>query len=45
MKQVDKFKYLESIVQEDCEVDDDVNNRIQVDWFKWRKITGVICDH
>ena len=43
IKQVEKFKYLRSIVQ-DCEVDDDVNNRIQADWFKWRKATGVICD-
>ena len=33
-----------SIVQEDCEVDDNVNNRIQASWFKWRKATGVICD-
>ena len=41
---MDKFRYLRSIIQEDCEVDDDVNNRIQTDWFKWRKTTGVICD-
>ena len=33
-----------SIVQEDCEVDDDVNNRIQVGRFKWIKVTGIICD-
>ena len=30
--QVDKFKYLGSIIQEDCEVDGDVNNRIQAGW-------------
>ena len=34
---------MRSIVQ-DCEVDDDVNNRIQADWFKWRKATRVICN-
>ena len=44
IQQMDKFKYLGSIIQEDCEVDDDVNNRIQTGWFKWRKVTGVICD-
>ena len=37
---VDKFKYLGSIIQKDCEVDDDVNNRFQAGWFKWRKATG-----
>ena len=44
IKQVDKFKYLRSIIQKDCEVDGDVNNRIQAHWFKWRKTTVVICD-
>ena len=44
IKQVDKFKYLGSIVQEGCEVNNDVNNRIQAGWFKWRKSIGVICD-
>ena len=28
IQQVDKFKYLGSIIQGDCEVDGDVNNRI-----------------
>ena len=41
---MDKFKYLGSIIQEDCEVDGDVNNRIQAGWCKWRKASGVICD-
>ena len=45
IKQVDKFKYLGSIVQDNCEVADDVNNRIQAGWFKWREATRVICDH
>ena len=44
IQHVDKFKYLGSIIQEDCEVDGDVNNRIQVGWFEWRKTSGVICD-
>ena len=44
IQQVDKFKYLGSIIEEDCEVDGDVNNRIQAGWLKWRKASGVICD-
>ena len=44
IQQVDKFSYLGSIIQEDCEVDGDVNNRIQASWCKWRKPSGVICD-
>ena len=41
IQHVDKFKYLESIIQENCEVDGDVNNIIQVSWFEWRKATEV----
>ena len=44
IQQVDKFRYLGSIIQKDCEVDSDVNNRIQAGWVKWRKTTGIICD-
>ena len=44
IQQVDKFRYLGSIIQKDCEVDSDVNNRIQAGWVKWRKATGIICD-
>ena len=38
------FKYLESIIQKDREIDGDVNHRIKVGWFKWRNATGVLCD-
>ena len=44
IRQVDKFKYLGSVIQEDCEVDGDINNRIQAGWCKWRKASGIICD-
>ena len=44
IQQMDKFKYLWSIIQKDCEVDRDVNNRIHSGWFKWRKSIGVLCD-
>ena len=33
-----------SIIQQNGEIDNDVNHRIQVGWYKWRKATGVICD-
>lgn len=42
--QVDKFRYLESITQKDCEIDRDINNWILVGWFKWKKAIGVMCD-
>ena len=41
---MDKFKYLSLIIQKDCKVESDVNNRIQTGWFKWRKTIGVISD-
>ena len=40
--QVTKFKYLGSIIQQDNEIDGDVNHRIQVGWYKWRKATEVL---
>ena len=36
---------MRSIIQKDCEVDGDVNSRIQAGWCKWRNASGVICDN
>ena len=33
------FKYLNSIIQNDGEINSDVNHRNQADWLKWRKTT------
>ena len=33
----DCFKYLESIIQKDGEIDGDVNHKIKVGWMKWKK--------
>ena len=44
IRQVNKFKYLGSVIQEDCEVDGNINNRIQAGWCKWIKASGIICD-
>lgn len=38
---MDKFKYLQSNIRKDCEVD---NNRIQTRLVKWSKATRVICN-
>ena len=41
---VEKFKCLESIVQQNGEIDKDINERIKVGWLKWKHATGVLCD-
>ena len=38
------FKYLDTIIQKDREINNDVNLRIQAGWLKWRSATGVLCD-
>ena len=38
------FKYLNSIIQKDEEINSDVNHRIQTGWLKWRSAAGVLCD-
>ena len=32
-----RFRYLGSIIQEDGEIDEDVNQRIKIGWQKWKK--------
>ena len=41
---VEKFKYISSIVQQNGEIDEDINQRIKVGWQKWKQATGVLCD-
>ena len=41
---VDKFKNLGSIVQQNGEIDEDINQRIKLGWQKWKQATGVLCD-
>ncbi|KAL6494082.1 glutamated carboxypeptidase [Orobanche gracilis] len=38
------FRYLESIIQKDGELDGDVAHRIKAGWLKWKSATGVLCD-
>ena len=41
---VDKFKYLDSIIQYNGDIDEDINQRIKVGWQKWKYTSGVLCD-
>ncbi|KAG5586651.1 hypothetical protein H5410_047085 [Solanum commersonii] len=38
------FKYLESVIQDSRDIDDDVTHRIRAAWRKWRLASGVLCD-
>ena len=42
--QVEKFKYLGSIIEESGDIEEDVSHRIRAGWQKWRKTSGVLCD-
>ncbi|KAF7808226.1 sacsin isoform X2 [Senna tora] len=44
MREVTSFKYLGTIIQNNGEIEEDVNHRIQAGWMKWRKASDVICD-
>ena len=41
---VKEFKYLGSMVQESGSVEREVKKRVQAEWNKWRRVSGVICD-
>ena len=41
---VKKFKYLGSTVQEGGSCEREVEKRVQAEWNRWRKVSGVICD-
>ena len=41
---VERFKYLDSIIQGNGEIDDDIGHRIRVEQQKWRCPFEVLCD-
>jgi len=41
---VAKFKYLDSIIQQNGNIDEDINQRIRVSWQKWKSVSGILCD-
>ena len=40
IEEVQKFKYLGSIVQQDVELDGEMSIRIQAGWSNWKKVSG-----
>ncbi|MED6123750.1 hypothetical protein PIB30_118080 [Stylosanthes scabra] len=44
LRKVRSFKYLGCIIQDNGEIDEDVNHRIQAGWLKWRSASDFICD-
>ena len=44
LQKVKSFKYLGCIIQDNGEIEQDVNHRIQAGWSKWRSASGFICD-
>jgi hypothetical protein len=40
----DIFQYLESMLQSDGEIDEDVSHRIRAGWVKWRQAYDILCD-
>lgn len=40
----DKFKYLGSIIEENGNINEDINQRIIVGWQKWRSAFRILCD-
>ena len=41
---VERFKYPGSIIHESGEIDEDINQRINIEWQKWKKASRVLCD-
>ena len=39
----DTFRYLESMLRSDGDIDEDVSHRIRAGWVKWRQPSGIIC--
>ena len=37
------FKYLDSISHKNDDIDQDVKNKIQCGWIKWRDSIGILC--
>jgi hypothetical protein len=44
IKKVQQFKYLGSVVHANGDIEQDVNNRKQAGWLRFRSVSGVLCD-
>jgi hypothetical protein len=36
--------YMESMLQKNGDIDEDVSHRIKAGWLKWRQTSAVLCD-
>ena len=41
---VERFRYLGSIIQGNGEIDEHMNQRIKIEWRKWKNASGVLCN-
>lgn len=44
MSEVNRFKYLRSVVQTNGGFENDVKNSIICRWMKWKEVIGILCD-
>ena len=42
--EVERFKYLGSVIQKDGGFEEDMKHRIKCGWTKWREASGILCD-
>jgi hypothetical protein len=40
----DTFRYLNSMLQSDGDIEEDVCHRIKAGWMKWRQSSSILCD-
>lgn len=39
------YCYLISIVHKDSDIEDDLRDRIAIDWLKWRTLLNMLCNN
>ena len=44
VKRVKTFRYPESTLMEDGELDAEITHKVQSGWNNWKKVSGVLCD-
>jgi len=42
--EVERFKYLGSLLQKNGCLEENINHKIMCGWMKWKKASGVLCD-
>jgi len=44
LKQVENFRYLDSVIHVHGGSEEDIKARIAAAWKKWKELSGVLCD-